>query len=432
MAGALRGGRPWGPIRAESEEAAALARFLRAQVDASGKTLTVLADEIGYSKSRIGAFLAGNVSGERFVTALVSATTVREPRLRERRLTEAAKLLYAAEHPSPTTASTPAASAAVELAAARAQQVETYERLTRALEQQNQLHEAAGNSTKLIMVLLSMINKLEQRITDLTGEADQLRAAQGDPVILKSTRQQLARAQDQERRAQLELARAQEKQRQTEDLAAQVQARVDQLTDELDRLRTGSSDSVADDTVPARIPQQTSASADPVGDDIDQALARAIEVNDQDDNLLKRITDDLRTVSGPVRVIQDKQPDNSPASPDVTDNTSLLHQVYQAETEGRSGNAFGAAGTLARLVSEMAQAMGWEHPDTLTTRRALLHWQGEDGHALGAAQGLGHLVSDMERVLGAEHPETLTTRRTLLHWRQRAADGPAGSRNHTW
>lgn len=85
MAGASRGGRPRGPIRAESEEAAVLARFLRAQVKASRKTLAVLAEEIGYSRSQIGAFLGGKVPDKPFVTVMVRATTAREPQLRERR-----------------------------------------------------------------------------------------------------------------------------------------------------------------------------------------------------------------------------------------------------------------------------------------------------------------------------------------------------------
>lgn len=153
----------------------------------------------------------------------------------------------------------------MELAAARAQQVETYERLSRALEQQNQLHEVSRNSTKLVMVLLSMIDKLERRITNLTGEADQLRAAQADAAILARTQQQLTRAQEQERRAQQELARAQKKQRQAEDLAAQVQARVDQLADELDRLRASGPENAASDSGSIQSPHQPTISAAPLG-----------------------------------------------------------------------------------------------------------------------------------------------------------------------
>ncbi|MGW7513774.1 hypothetical protein ACWGJ0_39455 [Streptomyces massasporeus] len=210
MAG--RVGTPWGPIRAESDEAQALAAFLRAQVDASGKTLAVLAGEIHISKSQISDRIGGKVPDPDFVTALIRAT-VPEPRLCERRLTEAARLLQAARRPAPAAAPRPPADLTVELAELRTRQIETLDRLTRSLEHNNQLREAADNSAKLVMVLSTMINKLERRITDLTGEREQLRAAQANSETLSDTQRQLTRAQEQEQRAQHELARAQDKQR---------------------------------------------------------------------------------------------------------------------------------------------------------------------------------------------------------------------------
>lgn len=107
MAGRNKGGRTWGPIRAESDEAHALAVFLRAQVDASGKTLAVLAGELYLSKTKIGEHLAGRSPDQAFVTGLIAAT-VPEPRLRERRQNEAARLLQAAVHPIPRQAQAPA------------------------------------------------------------------------------------------------------------------------------------------------------------------------------------------------------------------------------------------------------------------------------------------------------------------------------------
>ncbi|MFF9063105.1 hypothetical protein ACF09K_31065 [Streptomyces sp. NPDC014882] len=329
MAG--RAGRPWGPIRAESTEARALAEFLRKQVDASGKTLSTLASEIHHSKSRISEYLAGNVPKDEFVAALISAT-VPELRLRQRQLAESRALLKAAAHPSPATPP-PSPASALELAQTRAEQVEIYGRLTRSLEQQNELREAAGNSAKLVMVLLSMVSTLERRITDLASERDQLRAAQADPEVLLQTQRQLARAQEQEQRAQQELERAKEKQRQAEELAARVQEQVDQLNDELDRLRTGTAeeategghDASADEPSPATLV------ADPVGDDIDQALAQAVAVNDQDDQVLRRITDDLHQDPAPdervYEVVLDNPPDNLSSSDNAADNFHDLHSA---------------------------------------------------------------------------------------------------------
>jgi hypothetical protein len=63
----------------------ALAEFLRVQVDASGKTLAVLASEIQICRTQISERLGGKVPDVSFVVALLDAT-IREPRLREHRL----------------------------------------------------------------------------------------------------------------------------------------------------------------------------------------------------------------------------------------------------------------------------------------------------------------------------------------------------------
>ncbi|MFM9625126.1 hypothetical protein ACKI14_45300 [Streptomyces turgidiscabies] len=404
MAGQGRGGRPWRAIRADSAEARALARFLRAQVDASGKTLAMLAGEINVSKTQISDRLGGKVPDQEFVTALIRAT-IPEPRLRERRLDEAFRRLEAAAHPAPE-AHPPPVTSAVELAELRAQQVETYERLTRSLEHKNQLHEAAGNSAKLVMVLLAMINKLERRIIDLTGEREQLRAAHADPDALRQTQQQLTRAQEQEQRAQQELLRTQEKQRQAEELAATVQAQVDQLTDELDRLRSTTTNGAAAETIPANASVESAMTADLVGDDIDQTLARITAVNDQDNQALQRINHDLLSDSPPEGVVQDNAPDNLIA----------LREAAQAAAER------GDRGTAVRLYTNLVDAYtrlgGHEHPDTLATRYSLARARGEAGHpARAVARAFSGLLVDYEEVHGADHPGTLATRQQLANWR---------------
>lgn len=443
MTRASRGGRPWGPIRAQSEEAAALARFLRAQVDASGKTLTVLAEAINYSKSQIGVFLAGKVPDEAFVTAMVRATSAREPLLRERRLSEATALLRAAQHPSPTaTAVPPSDSLAGELAASRAQQIETYERLTRALEQQSQLHEAAGNSTKLVMVLLSMIDKLSRRIVDLTGEADQLRAAHTDPAFLAMTQRQLIRAQEQEQRAQQELIRAREKQRQAENLAAQVQAHLDQLADELDRLQADTTTSATTDSDPVPAPHETTVSTDPVGDDIDQVLTRVVEVNDHDNDLLQVIANDLGPGDGATVVVQDKRPDNPRTSSDTADNVAqaastravkaLSDAMSRADAQGDTGDAAGAAAVYTELLPHMLGVLGSDHPDTLTARSKLAAWQRQAGDTTaGAIAVYTNLLPDMARILGPDHPHTLATRDALADLKGETGDDAAKAAQET-
>ncbi|MGW7645485.1 hypothetical protein [Streptomyces bobili] len=130
----------------------------------------------------------------------------------------------------------------MELAAAQARQTETYDRLTRALEQQAEVERAKNNSDKLVMVLLNMIRQLDRRVADLVQERDYLRTRPGSEA-LEDAERKLARAEEQEKRAHAELQRAEEKQRQAEELQARVQDQLRQLTDELDRLRAGDTSS---------------------------------------------------------------------------------------------------------------------------------------------------------------------------------------------
>ncbi|MEU5666524.1 tetratricopeptide repeat protein [Streptomyces longwoodensis] len=410
---AQRVGRPWGPIRAESSEAQALAAFLRAQIDASGKTLAVLAKEIHISKSRISEQIGGKVPDRDFVTALIRAT-IPEPRLCERRLAEAARLLQAARRPAPTAAPQPSADLTVELAELRTRQIETLDRLTRSLEQNNQLREAADKSAKLVMVLLTMINKLERRITDLTGEREQLRAAQADSQTLHDTQRQLSRAQEQEQRAQQELIRAQEKQRQAEELAAAVQAKVDRLTDELDRLRgTTPDDAAGEDT---HFTEQPAVSTDPVGDDIDQALERITAVNDQDDQILQTITQDLITDPPPQSVVPYNPADNYLTTTFASYNLDALKQA--AETAAEKGDYRRAVEMYDDVAIRHTRILGPEHPDTLVVRSDLLWWRAQAGDVEGASAALAELLPVFERVMGPEHPGTAAVRTYLaLCWK---------------
>ncbi|MFF6896121.1 hypothetical protein ACFY8Z_36635 [Streptomyces microflavus] len=306
------GGRPWGPIRAENPAARKLAETLRRHVDDSGKTLATLAPEVHMGKAQTGVYLAGTVPKEAFVVALIRATV--RPELRERREEEALALREQALRPAPRTTpgapvvAGPGAGYAVELAAAQARQIETYDRLTRTLEQRADVERAKNNSDKLVMVLLNMIHQLDRRVTDLAKERDQL-LTRPRSEALEDAERKLARAEEQEQRARAELRRAEEKQRQAEDLEARVQDQLRRLTDELDHLRAGDTTSPLN-TLPA-LPDEPEAghmSADPVGDDIDAVLARASQVNDEDNTTLNRLTSELDEPA--AGVVQDNPPDN--------------------------------------------------------------------------------------------------------------------------
>lgn len=320
-----RGGRPWGPIRAESEEASKLASFLREQVDVSGKSLAMLQKEMHISKTQIGEKLAGKRIDRVFVAALLRAT-ISEPRLRERRAAEAETLLAAAERPIPQAGRLNTGFKA-ELEQLRVQQVDTLLQLTRSLEQQNQLRQAVGNSTMLVFVLLGMLHKLELRTTSLTVERDQLLDRRLDDQALQRAEQQLNRAFQQEKRAGEELQRAKDKQRQAEELAAKVQARVDELTEELVRLRAS-----APGDHHHRVSEQVSSSSetptDPVGDDIDRALAHAASINDEEAQTLQSITEGLSEDEKKEGLLQESLPeratDSSITDAGAADNSNVV------------------------------------------------------------------------------------------------------------
>ncbi|MBD0671651.1 hypothetical protein BU198_13310 [Streptomyces sp. CBMA156] len=408
-----------------------LALFLRKRVDESPLTMTDVAGRLPFSKSRVGAFLSGDpVPGRDFVVALVRVT-VREPVLRQRHEAEACRLREAAEHPENQGRQFHGGGPAAELERVRARQVDTYERLARALEQRADLQQAAQNSAQLVMVLLTMISNLEGKVRVLSAERDELRGRAGDRAEFEDAQARLARALSQEHRAKEELERSRDKLRQADELASRVEAQVRELTDELDRLR--SSESAATDDADT-MPGGRSPAADPAADDIDRALARAAAVNDADDETLQRITDalqddaqELAPQEGPAEDLNGQAvvPDNrdNPLTSTVTADKPSVHvtatsldagtptaRYTRALRLGKAGDHRGAADLFADVARDYARLLGPDHSSTLISRHHHAMQVGNAGAGLEAADLLADLVQDCVRVLGADHPRTLTNR----------------------
>ncbi|WP_457033204.1 tetratricopeptide repeat protein [Kitasatospora sp. P5_F3] len=422
-----RGGRPWGSVQAQTPEAEALALFLRAQIDACPLTMTVVAKRISYSSTQTSQYLSGlRVPEQKFVAALISVT-VPAPQLRRHRLAEAEKLLYAATHPASSYGAGrgPGQDPAAELEQVRMRQVETYERLTRALEQQAELHEAAKNSAQLVMVLLTMIKTLEGRVMGLSAERDQLLNRTDHRQALEDTRQQLVRAQDQERQAKEELERAREKQRQAEDLAVRVQQQVLELNEELNRLRTGTTDLLDGRPEPgegADTDPGSSDVVDPVGDDIAQALAHAVAVNDADDQTLQRISEELQAEPshqtppdrrsaflGSFEVVLDNT-DNPSTS---TDPVFLREEALRLTAAGDYAKA---SQLFADLVGDCTRRVGADDESTLNARREHARCVGEAGEHDQAVVLLADIVGDCTRLFGVDHRATYQARHQHAHW----------------
>ncbi|MFE5088490.1 tetratricopeptide repeat protein [Streptomyces mirabilis] len=189
--------------------------------------------------------------------------------------------------------------------------------------------------------------------------------------------------------------------------------------------------------------------ADPVGDDIDQTLARITAVNDQDNQVLQRITHDLLPDFPPEGVVRDNSPDNlitlreaAQAAAETGDqrmavrlytylvdaHTRLIGHEHPdtlatrnslARARGEAGHPTRAvARAFAELLPDYERVCGADHPDT---RQQLAHWRGESGHVADAVRAFAELLPDYERVYGASHPDTIKTQAYLLFWRQEAA-----------
>ncbi|RSO09600.1 tetratricopeptide repeat protein [Streptomyces sp. WAC 05379] len=97
--------------------------------------------------------------------------------------------------------------------------------------------------------------------------------------------------------------------------------------------------------------------------------------------------------------------------------------LFHAGTRlGESGQATAALAYWQYMIAAATHYLGPDHPDALTSRHRLAHWQGLFGDVNSATLALEHLLSDQQRILGPDHPDTLTTRYDLARWRGAAGD----------
>ena len=107
---------------------------------------------------------------------------------------------------------------------------------------------------------------------------------------------------------------------------------------------------------------------------------------------------------------------------------TLTARDYLARWTGAAGDPAGARDQYAALVPVIERVLGAEHPHTLAARGNLASWTGEAGDAAGARDQYAALLPVIERVLGAEHPHTLAARGNLASWTGEAGDA-AGARD---
>jgi hypothetical protein len=101
----------------------------------------------------------------------------------------------------------------------------------------------------------------------------------------------------------------------------------------------------------------------------------------------------------------------------------LSRSMWQlAQYPGTSGDYTTAIAVWTTLSAAYLEAVGPEHPETLTVMGNLARWIGSTGEVVTARDQFKALLPVMERVLGPEHPETLGARSHIAFWTGQAGE----------
>ncbi|WP_405633779.1 hypothetical protein OG933_45455 (plasmid) [Streptomyces sp. NBC_00016] len=324
MAYPSRRTRPWGPLKGGNAQANETALLLRAWLDAAGMTVDDLRAQLTAehfrdgrvpSRTTVAERLAGVKLDEDFVQAVADACSRDAPE-RDRLLQEfrALKGIHGRSGSQPESLpirpAEPGARADLteELVQVQRRTLAVHDKLLRAWERAADLERERGNANRMVVVLLTMVDKLHRDTESLTAERDRLRRHTRRPELLEKVRERLARSEIQRKRAEDELRRAQTERHKADRLAEQAAEQVRALTEELERLRhqSGQPDNSPLQTV--LTPRSTSReTADADADDIDEALAKAARHLDDGAERLERLAQDLHQ-DNPPDILADGTP----------------------------------------------------------------------------------------------------------------------------
>lgn len=319
MAYRRRRTRPWGQLKGATAQANQTAGLLRGWLDAADMTVDDVRAHLTAehfldgrvpSRTTVADRLAGVKLDEDFVEAVADVCS-RDAAERERLLQEARALRAGQGHfhpqpgpePLPPGPIGPSARAelAEELVQVQRRTLEVHDKLLRAWERAADLERERGNANRMVVVLLTMVDKLHRDTASLTAERDRLRRYERRPDLLEKVRERLARSEIQRKKAEDELKRARSERHKADRLAEQAAEQVRALTEELERLRhrSGQPDNSPLQAVLTR--RSTSReTADADADDIDEALAKAARYLDDGAQRLERFAQDLREDNPPT------------------------------------------------------------------------------------------------------------------------------------
>ncbi|MCX5130014.1 hypothetical protein [Streptomyces sp. NBC_00347] len=201
---------------------------------------------------------------------------------------------------------------AAELVVVQKRSLEVSDKLMRALERAQELEMERNSANHMVLLLLTMVDKLQRDITALARERDRLRTSPSPrQTSLDHIRARLTKSEEQRTTAESELERARAERHKADRLAEEAAEQVRVLTEELDRLRAQVPDLSAE-TGPSSAPPSTLQEAlDTDGADIDQALSKAARHLDDRAGRLDRLADEMKL---------DNPPDNPVASNEGPDN----------------------------------------------------------------------------------------------------------------
>ena len=118
------------------------------------------------------------------------------------------------------------------------------------------------------------------------------------------------------------------------------------------------------------------------------------------------------TLKDAVTMLTDALGPDHPDTLTARNNLALSHQ--------EAGHVSTAIDMFEDVLADRTRVLGPNHPDTLTTRGNLAAAHQQAGHVSTAIDIHQDLLTDRTRILGPDHPDTLTTRGNLAAAHQRA------------
>ncbi|MFF7725372.1 NACHT domain-containing protein [Streptomyces sp. NPDC008001] len=240
-----RAGRPWGPLRGASREANEVAEALRTWLDEAGISVGGLharlspehfPDHAVPVRRKLYDLCAGKGLTWPFVEAVADVCTPGDADAQQRKLADVRELWEAArDNPTPWDEPGPAHR---ELVAAKDRIIAAYERIDRLQQARADSEFARMRTNQLVMVLLTMLGRLQATISDLRQDRNRLLAERTpDPRALTVVEGHLREAEDQREGTEEAVRRAERERDEALRLADGAQRLVQRLQEEVGALR---------------------------------------------------------------------------------------------------------------------------------------------------------------------------------------------------